>query len=187
MHYVYGLILAFTLSISAHARTLADVEIPEHIEIPEHANGLMLNGAGIRTKMFFKIYVAGLYLPSPVTDADRIINSEVPKRISMNFVYSEVSKDKMDDGWQDGFADNTSPQQMDLLKARLERFKAMFGTMVKGDVVWLDFLPAVGTRVTINGEEKGVVPGQDFSSALLRVWLGREPIMDSLKKELLGK
>ena len=186
MRYLISLILASVLSVTGNARTIADVEIPEQTGMPGYEGELMLNGAGVRSKMFFKIYVAALYLPSPVKDVEKIVSGEVPKRVFMNFIYSEVSKKKMDDAWQDGFSNNASSEQMNELAQRLTRFKNMFGTMREGDVVWLDYLPGTGTRVTINGVNKGIIDGQDFSTALFNVWLGQNPVTDSLKDDLLG-
>jgi hypothetical protein len=34
-------------------------------------------------------------------------------------------------------------------------------------VVWIDYLPGKGTRVTVNGTLRGIVPGADFNRALL--------------------
>lgn len=58
--------------------------------------------------------------------------------------------------------------------------------MRNGDIVWFDFLPDQGTRVTIIFEHKGHVLGQDFNAALLSVWLGERPVTESLKREVLG-
>jgi hypothetical protein len=62
----------------------------------------------------------------------------------------------------------------------------LFRTLREGDEVWLDHLPGKGTRVSINGQVSGWVPGQDFNAALLSVWLGPEPVTSSLKKALLS-
>jgi hypothetical protein len=53
-------------------------------------------------------------------------------------------------------------------------------------VLLYDFIPGTGTRVTINGEEKGVIEGADFYAALLDIWLGDEPADDDLKDAMLG-
>jgi hypothetical protein len=62
----------------------------------------------------------------------------------------------------------------------------MFPTVKEGDVIYLDYIPGSGTRVTINGENKGLIPGRDFNNALLDIWLGEEPADKSLKKAMLG-
>jgi len=38
----------------------------------------------------------------------------------------------------------------------------------------------------VNGEEKDVIDGNDFATALLRVWLGDHPPSEDLKTGMLG-
>lgn len=59
-------------------------------------------------------------------------------------------------------------------------------TRVFFKVYVLDFLPGTGTRVVVNREAKGTIPGDEFSRALLRIWLGESPADASLKKAMLG-
>ncbi len=53
-------------------------------------------------------------------------------------------------------------------------------------MVLIDFLPGSGTRITFNGAVRGTIAGEDFSRALLRIWLGENPADADLKKALLG-
>jgi len=55
-----------------------------------------------------------------------------------------------------------------------------------GDVIVLDYLPGAGTRVTVNKDNKGTVAGEEFNRALLRIWLGNQPVDATLKKAMLG-
>jgi hypothetical protein len=172
------------LSAIATAKTVEGVNLPDRISVGD--TELVLNGAGVREKFFFDIYVAALYLPARNKDAGTILQTDQPWRMSMNFLYSEVDKEKLDKGWEEGFESNVSSDRLPALHERLQKFKAMFITMHKGDVILMDYLPGAGVRVTIKGEEKGVVPGADFARALLSVWIGPEPVTSSVKKSLLG-
>jgi hypothetical protein len=58
--------------------------------------------------------------------------------------------------------------------------------MKVGDVIECTVLPGEGTLVTLNGEMKGTIEGDDFAPALLRVWLGSKPPAEELKNGLLG-
>jgi len=178
--------LLLLLNTSLAAKKLADVEIVERVELPGLQQPLLLNGAGIRSKLFFDIYVAALYLPEHLSDSTRILDPQLPKRLAMHFVYSEVSRKKMNAGWQSGFEDNTAKEKMRALQPSLDKFKSMFRDMKAGDVVLLDFLPKEGVRININQKVIGSIEGVGFSTALLRVWLGDEPVTDSLKQGLLG-
>jgi len=174
------------LPMLAQALQLAGVEVPRQVSVQGIEQPLLLNGAGVRKKFFVKVYVAGLYLPQPQRDAAQLLAAPPPNRVLMHFVHSEVSREKMDAAWLDGFEANLGQAQFSALRPRLQQFMDLFGTLYQGDRVWLDHLPGQGTRVSINGELRGVVPGSDFNAALLAVWLGAEPVTDSLKKGLLG-
>ena len=182
-----ALFILLTLSFSmANAREVAGVDLPDQINLEAEGTPLVLNGAGIRKKFFFSIYLASLYLPSRTGDAGVILDTDQPSRVQMDMLYSKVEKEKFVQGWNDGFAANHSAEQLAPLKEQVERFNGMFETLHAGDRVLLDYLPAVGTRVTINGSERGVIPGRDFYRALLKIWLGDSPVTKSLKRDLLG-
>ncbi|MGD8909562.1 MAG: chalcone isomerase family protein [Chromatiales bacterium] len=126
------------------------------------------------------------YLPALSDDADAILDADKPRRLQMDMLYSEVAKQKLIDAWNEGFAANHSAEALAPLSERITRFNEMFETLVAGDQVQLDYLPAQGTRVVINGKERGLIPGQDFNKALLKIWLGEAPVTGRLKQDLLG-
>ncbi|MDH5370395.1 MAG: chalcone isomerase family protein, partial [Gammaproteobacteria bacterium] len=57
------LILLFSLfiSLSLHAQTVANIDIPDTVSHSSQSTKLILNGAGIRSKFIFDIYVGSLY------------------------------------------------------------------------------------------------------------------------------
>jgi hypothetical protein len=177
--------LAF-FSMATEARQLGDVTLPDKVKIPGSDVELLLNGMGYRTKFVFKIYVAALYTETSVTTRDSVQSLKGPKRIVMHMVYDEVEREKIIDGWNDGFEENNSDEQLKKLQARIDVFNSYFSDLKRGDVLLYDFIPGTGTRVTINGEEKGVIEGADFYAALLDIWLGDEPADDDLKDAMLG-
>ncbi len=177
-------LLLVLVSAPAFAGEIADVTVPEQIHAPDGVS-LRLNGAGIRYKFFFKIYVAELYMEHPAVDAEKVIADQGQKKVVMHFIYSEVGKDKLVEGWNEGFHANLSPNQFAALQERINSFNAMFDTVKSGDEISLDYIPGQGTQVTIRGQVKGVVAGKDFNDALLSIWLGKEPVSDELRKELL--
>ena len=177
--------LISTLSF-AQAREVAGIELPEQINLGDQGTPLLLNGAGIRKKFFFKVYLASFYLPQRVSDVNSILTSNQANRVRMDMLHSEVAKEKLTAAWNDGFEANHSAQELSQLKSRIETFNALFETLVAGDRVELDYIPETGTRVTINDGVKGVIPGEDFNRALLKIWLGESPVTKSLKSQLLG-
>ncbi len=173
-------------SAVSEARQLGEVALPDKVALPGSDVELQLNGMGYRTKFVFKIYVAALYTESRVNTRDAVQSLKGPKRIVMHMVYDEVEREKIIAGWEEGFEENNSDEQLEKLQSRIDIFNNYFSDLKKGDVLLYDFLPAEGTRVTINGEVKGVIEGTDFYAALLDIWLGDEPADDDLKYALLG-
>lgn len=186
MRYVAVIIFWVLCFSQANAGEVAGVDLPEQVKVEAEGAPLLLNGAGIRKKFFFSIYLASLYLPATTDDAGAILKADQPNRVQMDMLYSKVEKEKLVEGWNDGFAANHSAEALQPLRDRIERFNAMFETLVSGDQVQFDYLPSQGTRVTINGSERGVIPGHDFNQALLKIWIGESPVTGSLKQSLLG-
>ncbi|HLY95695.1 MAG TPA: chalcone isomerase family protein, partial [Sideroxyarcus sp.] len=56
----------------------------------------------------------------------------------------------------------------------------------QGDVITMDYLQGRGTEIDFNDVTIGVIEGAAFNHALLGIWLGRKPVQEALKKELLG-
>lgn len=167
------------------AREIKGVSLAEQITLPESTTPLHLNGAGVRSKFVFSIYVGALYLPTKATTVDAILQQAGPKRFSMHILYDEIEQQKLIDGWNEGFRDNNSDDVFAAVEKRLAQFNQLFEAVVKGDVIRFDYYPEQGTRVYIKDRLKGTVPGADFNQALLRVWLGDDPADENLKQALL--
>ncbi len=179
-------LLMATLALPASAREVAGVELPETLTLHTDDTPLVLNGAGIRRKFFFRIYVGALYLPRKVETAEAVLALPGPKRVRMHFLYEEVSRDKLANGWEEGFEANQDGATLAKLRPRLERFNALFPDVKRGDVIDLDYLPGRGTEVWINDSLAGRIAGEDFYRALLMVWLGAQPADDDLRAAMLG-
>jgi len=179
-------ILLMLLTLHVYAASIKGVEIPERITQTGTQSELVLNGTGIRTKFIFDIYVGSLYLTSPSTSAEEIMNSHSAKRISMHILYDRIEKEKMTNGWNDGFKNNLTSRQFTELKSEIEMFNSAFGDTLNGDEVILDFLANNTTKVTINNLEKARINSANFQRALLSIWLGEDPVDEDLKMAMLG-
>lgn len=178
--------LSSFFSYSLHAREVAGINIAETISFSDQSTKLILNGAGIRVKFIFDIYVGSLYLEKEVHTPKDAYSLPGEKRISMHFLYSEVSKEKLINGWNDGFNNNLSKSERQKLKNKIKLFNDLFITVKKDDLINLDFIPTTGTKVVINNKLMGLVESDEFFSALLRIWLGEDPADDELKDAMLG-
>ena len=177
--------LLLLLSMRANALQVAGVDVADSVKVGAD-QVLVLNGAGIRDKFFLDIYVAELYLSSKAQDADKVLSMPAPKRIVMHFLYKEVDREKLVDGWNEGFELNLSKTALQAIKPRLEQFNGFFKTVHAGDRIILDQLADGATQVSLNDDVLGRIEGADFYRALLQIWIGKEPISTDLKEALLG-
>lgn len=180
--WIIGLVLG--LGTHAYAIEIEGVQIADSVQVD--GQSLVLNGAGIRSKFFFDIYIGALYLPNKTQSAETAIKSKANKRVWMYFLYDEVSKDKLTHGWTKGFEKN-SKTNFKQLETRLNQFNNLFHDMKKGDAIAYDFNMDGTTTVIINGKPVGSITGQDFQHALLSVWLGKKPADSDLKESMLGE
>lgn len=174
------------LSLPVSAHKVGGVEIPDTLTVSQHDTRLVLNGAGIREKFFLDIYVGALYLPAATGDATAILEDTGAGSVLMHFLHSEVSKEKITGGWQDGLEANLGSAELAAIKPRLDEFNKLFRTVRAGELIRIDYTPAGGTEVLINNERRGSVEGNDFFRALLQVWLGSHPVSKTLKRDMLG-
>ncbi len=172
--------------LPARAAEVAGVHLDDQITLAGSTEPLKLNGAGVRKKFFLKIYVAALYLPAPARDAEAVATMAGRKRVVMHFLYHKVGRDKLTEGWEEGFDHNLDTATRRAMAARLADFTRLFPDLHRDDTVDLDLIPGTGTEVRINGRLAGTIPGDDFYRALLRVWLGPKPADRDLKRALLG-
>ena len=182
------LLAAVAVGVMLYAAELQGVSMPDQITVGQ--SNLVLNGLGLRIKKVafigVKVYVAGLYLPAKSSDPAKILSTDEPRQMVMHFLYKNVEKAKIVEGWDEGFKKN-SPAQMGALKDRLAKFDGFWSDMKTGDVATMTYVPGVGTKVVVKGVEMGVIEGKDFAQALLAVWLGPNPPNQELKDGLLGK
>ena len=86
---VVFLFLSFTIS----AVELGGITMPDKLQAGDQS--LELNGAGIRSKFVFDLYVAGLYLTEESTDAKAIIESDAPMALRLHIISPKITSKKM--------------------------------------------------------------------------------------------
>jgi len=173
----------------AHALEIESVQVEDRIALGKNGPQLVLNGAGVRSKMFFiKVYVGALYLTAKKSDADEIIADSGPKRVAMHILIDELTAQELTASLNNALAANHIPAELALIESRIRDMNRMMnsiGVIKKGGVIHLDYLPGTGTRVTVNGEQKIIIKGEDFFQAMLRIWIGRKPVDGRLRDAML--
>ncbi len=186
------LIAATTLAFAAMGASAQPAEL-EGVKLEPTAQvggaALALNGAGIRTRAIFKVYVAGLYVPAKANSSAALLGQKGPRRVAITMLRN-VDADTFAGGLIEGLQKNHTEAQLAGFKAQIDALSANLkavGEAKKGDVIHLDFTPDGGTRVVVNGKPQGAaIAGEDFYTAVLRIWLGDKPADADLKKGMVG-
>ena len=177
-------LLSLAIAIPALALTVAGVNLDDHTTV--NGQTLVLNGAGLRKKLFIKVYVGGLYIGAKNSNPQTITGTDSPRRMVMHFLYS-VSKNQMCDAWSEGLEQNTKNASAEVKNG----FKTLCDWMEpipKGNRLVLTYVPGSGTAVEINGKMKGTLPGKATADAILATWIGPDPAPgQDFKNAVLGK
>lgn len=174
----------------AGAAEVEGIKLDDRIYLTQGSPELVLNGAGVRRKFLLaKVYVTALYLTQKKTSSDAVLSDPGPKRVAMHILQDEITAEQFVAALHDGLATNNQPPELAPLERRIRELAVMMqqiGKINQGGTVLLDYLPGIGTRITVNGVTRLTIPGEDFNRALLRIWLGDRPVDGRLKQTLLG-
>lgn len=180
-----ALLAALLAAPGLHAAEVAGVRVDDSVRVG--GSELVLNGAGLRSKLFIKLYVGALYAPQKTAQPAALIDSAAPRRLSLRLL-RDIGSDRLHAAFDEGLGNNNSPAELAAVAVPAEQFAALLngvGRIREGDIVALDF-SADGVVVGVNGEARGKVAGAGFARALLKVWLGERPADPALKRALLG-
>ncbi|MEN9587781.1 MAG: hypothetical protein RIT15_1356 [Pseudomonadota bacterium] len=173
---------------TAMAVELAGVKVEETTNLK--GNSLVLNGAGIRYKAIFKVYVASLYLGKKASTPEEVLAQSGAKHFSVTMLRN-IDANELGKLFTRGMEDNMPKAEFAKVIPSVLRMSQMFSdykNLKTGDNFTIDWLPGVGTIISIKGKPYGEpFKEPEFFNALLRIWLGPNPPDWKLKDALLGK
>ena len=179
--------LALLAALRVDAAEVSGVRLDDKATV--ESRELVLNGAGLRTRFrIISVYVLGLYLPEKKNDAAAVLQLPGPKRALIHMM-RDVSAEQFTEAMLDGLRPNVSEAEYKALEPRLKQLMDVIAEAKeakKGMTIAIDWTGSA-TRLAFNGAPVGKpIPGEDLYRALLRIWLGDNPVQDDLKKALLG-
>ena len=178
-------LIVFGLLVSpSSANALETSAMPNVLE--QGGETLVLNGAGARTKLFLKMYMAGLYVQKKTGNATNLMEADAPMLIRLQIVSDLITEKRMSEATEEGFQKSTKGQ-MDPIRTRVDEFIRVFRAGIeKGDIFDIHYQPGTGVKVSRNGQVKTTIAGLDFKKALVGIWLSEDPVQEDLKSALLG-
>ena len=175
-------------SIAAHAIEAGGQRFDDRIQLA--GTDLVANGAGVRTRMVFDVYAMALYLPAKAATAEAVFANKGPRRIALQMM-RDVGANTLSDALRDGMKANVSAAEFAALGPQIQQLVAALsasGEVKKGSIIHLDFVPGAGPRVLFGGKPQGKdIPGDTFYEAVMKIWLGANPVQSDLKNRLLGR
>ena len=179
------LLSLFLLSGPAFSVTIGGVVLPPTLKAGEQP--LKLNGAGIRKKLFIKLYVAALYLQDKTHNSDSILDDDAPMAIRLSIISSLINSKRMEKATREGF-ENSTHGNTQPLSAEIEQFIDVFRKPIaEGDIYDLVYTPQKGTGIYKNKHMISSIKGIPFKKALFGIWISDRPAQNSLKDGMLGK
>ena len=182
---VFLISLAAFVALSAPSLFAAELEgvtMDDSVQVGDHT--LVLNGLGLRKKLWVKVYVGGLYLPAKEKDGAKVLAADGPRRTVMHFLY-KVGQSKLCEGWDEGLENNTSGASAQT-KGDFKKLCDWMEDVVPGDRVVFTYSDGK-TDIEVKGKSKGAIEGKAFADALFACWLGPKPPSDDFKDGMLGK
>lgn len=172
---------------SASAIDIAGMKVDESARVSNKE--LKLNGAGIRVKAIFKVYVAALYLAEKKTTVPEVLDIAGPRRLTL-IMLREISSEDFGQSFMTGLNANSDKAEKSKIINQMVKMGEIFASipsLKKGDTITTDWIPGSGMVIQVNGKAVGeVLPDINFFNAYLKIWLGDKPADSSLKQSMLG-
>jgi hypothetical protein len=181
-----GLAAACLSEQSARAAEIEGVGFVDRLSVG--SSELRLHGTGLlRYRVFIKGYVAALYLDESFGGeaTPRAVLADVPRRLEIEYFWG-IPADKFAKATVEGISRSTDPATFERLRRRIDQINKLYEDVEPGDRYALTYVPGVGTELALNGRRLGVLEGADFSAALFAIWVGDEPLDESLRNQLLA-
>jgi hypothetical protein len=173
---------------NAKAIDVAGVEFQPSVQVGGQL--LQLNGAGLRTRAFFNVYAAGLYVREKAHSAAALLAQQGPRLVVIAML-RDVDGKSLSEAVSGGLQANHTESQLAAFATQIALLEANLkavGEARQGDAIRFEFTPEAGTRILVNGQALGaVIPGGEFFTAILRNWIGDVPVDEGLKQALVGR
>ena len=185
---VFAIAASLASAGAAQTTDVAGAKFPNVIQVA--GARLQLNGAGIRHKIVFKVYAAGLYLGEKAGTPEAVLAAPGPKRLQV-VMLREIDANELGRLFTKGLEQNAPREEFSKSITGILRLSEIFSNRKKlqpGETFAVEWLPGTGTVITVNGSAEGApIREPEFYSALMKIWLGKSPADALLKEALLGR
>lgn len=139
---------------------------------------LQLVGCSAREKLWVDLYAVSLYLPREMTSAAALIDAGVPKLVRLDVTHDGKVPNGLPSAWKQRLQPYVSQEFMQTLES-------FYNNLHGGDTVRISHTPGGGTTLSVNGETVATRPDGELMEAMLKLWVGPDPVSRNIKRDLL--
>src|SRR5260221_3345518 len=115
MHKIWMTVFGLLLASGAQAADVGGVKLNDKLTVG--GQELVLNGAGVRSRAMFKVYVGSLYVPAKATTLAAVLE-KAPRRFQLNLLRS-LSAEQVVDALSAALKDNSPLEERAQVKAQV--------------------------------------------------------------------
>lgn len=176
-----GMLLALGLTVATTGEatadvTLAGVTLPTSAEVDRRR--LRLGGCAVREMWWMDLYTLAVYVPDAPIDVATMLQPGTPKLVRMDVVYDGEVPGGLPEEWRDRLREEVS-------REFLRTLQDLYGDLKGGDTVAVAYAPDRGTTLAVNEEQVAARPGHGTMEAMLRLFVGQDPVSENMKRLLL--
>lgn len=173
------LLLLILSSPPGHAGERAGITMPDTLSLGE--TSLVLNGMGLRERLFFDQVVVGLYLTSRTSKASAALDPQSAKSLRLHVVGKDLPATEL----SALLLGHPHAEHDEALVPHLQRFEGWLLDLRQGDRLTLDYQPGIGTELSLNGSSRGTIDSPEFMQLVWRNLIGPHTPR-GLREDLLG-
>lgn len=173
------------LTCAALLVSLLNLEATDSFPETVERNGQKLHLSGTGTfvyRIFFSVYDAAFYSAEDVRAAQ--IPGDVPMRLVIRY-RRDVERDVFTESAAHYLEENLSEAELEAIAERLAMLNKHYQDVKEGDRYTLVYMPGEGTTLELNDEPQVTIKGADFAAAYFTIWLGKKPLDEDLRDDLL--
>jgi hypothetical protein len=156
----------------ADARVVANVQLAETVQV--EGRQLRLKRAALKEKLWFDVFVWGLYMESDARNTQEALAKPCAKRLHIT-LKRNLKREQLVENIRGTLGTARSMQSAEM-RAGLEQFIGALRDVRKGEDLVITYVPGQGTYVTGQVREDAFIAGKPFADALFAAWLESNPL-----------
>lgn len=145
-----------------------------------HLKGVAL----LRYLVFIEAYTGALYLPEASAGENAL--DDVMKHLVLDYRVAITAAD-FAKATRQKIKESVSDEVFVKLLPKIERLNGWYKDVKPGDRYTLDYIPGIGTTLSLNSKVLGTIEGESFARAMFGIWIGENPIDRGFRDRLIGK